>query len=216
VDGQPALQTQVTTSQSNFEFAPIPVLGITYDRLAANLTYMVPTHYDAGIEGLSSIRREEFDASMGYSILPPGESVLLGTLSYKYAKIGRTSPDIDNTTTIDAVLFGLSGSAALTAKLRLIGSFAIGPARQRANTPDGPVKNDASYRVIEVGVAYPLISSPSGYLRSLSLTATYRAQIYTIKGVELRTVTQGGVTSSESRDVTSTTQGPVVGIIASF
>jgi len=218
-NGQGAAQLQVTNRRSDFKFAPIPVAGVRYGRVAANLTYMAPTHYDAGVEGLSSVRREEFDASLGYSILPPADSVLLATVSYKYAKIGPTSPNFDNTATVNAVLFGLSGSAPLTGNLRLIGSFAIGPGRQRTTTPAGEAKNNSVYQVVEVGIAYPLISGSSGPLRSLSLTLTYRAQIYRIKGIDFPTTTlppQNQLISTESRDVTSTTQGPVLGLIASF
>ena len=211
---------QETTRRSNFKFAAIPVLGVSYGRFVSNLTYMAPTYYDAGVEGLSSIRREEFDANFGYSILPPAESVLVGTISYKYAKIDSTTAIIGfhgQPTTINGVLFGLTGSVPIYEKLRLVGSFAIGPAKQRTSTPQGEDRNDGLYRVLELGFSYPLISDPTGYLHSLSLTVTYRAQLYTAKGVQFPTINiNNQIIGTENRDVNTTTQGPVIGLIGSF
>lgn len=200
---------------SSTRAAPIPFLGVRYGNFIGSVSYLTRTAY--GFNGLpNDIRREEFDATLGYYVIPQ----LALSVGYKTAKVDRISTLVSGGSTTDVYLVGASSSVPLegSGRLSLYGNVAYGVGKSRADIPDSN-KVDVSYRIGEVGLSYRLFSAPQGALKHLNLSFGYRAQVATLKNIAFgsyATPTSLVPTSVERRNIQSTTDGFVIGLIGVF
>jgi len=219
------LQDSITNVASKTTFAPIVFAGARYDRFVASGTYTPPTRYDLRDPGVGSVKRDDLDLSVGYLVLP---SVALA-IAYKRVSQDRTSSQPDMRTTAgtrggfvaDGVALGASASVPLAGKFSFYGNVSFGLGKARLDAPDaaGDTRLNVNYRNGEVGLSYMAYEgSRDARLKNVVISAGYRAQVITTKDLGLGTFsvesnTQIGV---QKRDITSTTDGVVLGILAIF
>jgi hypothetical protein len=167
----------------------IPAVSARYDDFFASISAFPSTQFTFN-DG-STGRREEFDANLGYAVLPG----LLLTAGYK--KVSQS--DATSRYRPAGPVIGVSGNAQLSGPWALYGSLGVGWLK----TPSGDaVSFSADYRLAELGVAYTWhTDTPVQYLTA---TGGYRIQIINSKD------------AFESQDGVDTTQGFTVGVIARF
>jgi hypothetical protein len=207
----------VQAVHSSDEVSLIPFLTARFNEYFVSVSAMSRTNYtfhDAATPGgfdVSASRRE-YDVNGGYYMLP-GLAVWLGfkqlTQTYGSDEYRWRGP-----------IVGLIGSAPIAHGLAIYGNAAVG--RMAAQFPAAQVDVSghssfrADYRLGEFGVGYVPPWSPS-FLRSLLVTAGYRAQYVKTKNYALAvTDSAGAAMFNTSANLTDTTQGFVFGIIASF
>jgi len=117
-------------------------------------------------------------------------------------------------------IVGFAGSAPIASGVAIYGNVGVGwmKAKFPASQADvsGNTSFNADYRLGEFGLAY---ASPwtLRWMRTLLVTAGYRAQYVSTKGYGLAvTDTQGVSTFNTSANLKDTTQGLVLSIVASF
>lgn len=215
---QPVIIKDVEQRINSTRIAPIPFLGVRYGNFIASASYLARTGF--GSNGLlpSDVRRDELDLTLGYYVLPQ----LTLSVGYKTAKLDRISPVTDGGSKTDGILVGMSGSVPLdgSTRLSLYGNFAYGLGRAKFDValPNGDTRSNAEYKIGEVGLSYRLFSAPQGALKQLSLSFGYRAQLFTLKSIPFGTYATSALvpTEVERRNVQSTTDGFVVGLIGVF
>lgn len=217
------LQDVVRTSVSATEFVPIPFIAARVDNWLASVYYFPRTEYDSRNNQIGTVERDEFDVTFGYSFVNRTEGSLIASVAYKQAFVSKLVPQLeDSSARIKGVLIGISGSASITEKLRLYGSAAYGFAKQTVAFTglDGGNRYDGSYRVAEVGLTYVAYVGGVGQaLKSVAINGGYRIQNFTTKSVPLFTTTASVspvVLSTEYRDLTTSTDGFVLGVVAAF
>ena len=216
VNGAPALRSEIKQRTSGTEIVPMPTAGITYGPWSLSATYFPKTSYDAG-GGFTDVDRKEYDINLGYAVLPS----LTLSVGYKEAKQSRLSSQISPSgAKVRGVIVGLSGSAQLHNRLSLYGNFAYGWANEKTDFPDarGETKFDGDYQIGELGLSYSL-GSFGQFLQNIVISAGYRFQVFTARGIATATTTAAPpftVLSTDERKVRTYTTGPTVALIAFF
>jgi hypothetical protein len=183
-------------SQVEFETEPVllPLLSLRWGQWLASAAAYQSTDHQAVVNP-SDDRREEFDANIGYAVLP--NAVL--TLGYKRLS---QSAGRENYKLAGPVL-GLSASAPLGGAVSLYGTFALGRLK-----PKGTVDLDADYRLLEAGLAYTL--GLDRWARSLSFTLGWRNQVLISKNA------LSPPRDTVTRDAKDLTEGVTLGAVLSF
>ena len=145
------------------------------------------------------------------------------SVGYKQATQSKLSAQISpSDAKVKGVLLGASASAPLVGKLFLYGNAAYGFAREKTAFLDasGNDSFSGSYRIGEVGVTYPLYDNAQGSgLKNVVVTFGYRAQNFTTKSVALGTFALTApptLIGTQSKDVSTSTDGFILGIVGSF
>lgn len=220
----PVVQSGLATPVSNVAVMPLTVLGLRYRDFTASASIGARTGFSS--EGLvtgDTVHRSEWDLNLSYSILPN----VAASLVYKSGKIdqgattqGASLTGVSGGYKLDGLLVGLSVSAPLTGAMAVYGNVAVGPLRDKVELPILKQTYHGTYRVGEFGLGYRV--SEGTHLmavKSLSLTAGYRIQVVDINSIGTQTystTTPPAVLASQSMRAQSTTQGLVLGVMASF
>jgi hypothetical protein len=178
--------TQVT---ANAKTALIPSVSVRYGAFRGTLSALTSTSYsfDDGTAG----KRSEFDANVGYSVLP-GLAVTLGYKSMTQSgNAGSYRPS--------GPVLGLSASAPIGEGLAIYGSLGLGRLKTRSSDK---IQFKAEYGLTEVGLSYALTTDQPRW----TLTGGYRMQVLRSKDA-LEGSTQDG------RD---NTQGLTLGVLVTF
>src|SRR5206468_2958238 len=107
---------------SKLEVVPIPFIGMRSGNFLGTASYFPRTGYDSQNAMLGTVEREEYDATVGYFVLP----ALVLSLGYKHQSQDKISGQFSNTLRNDALLLGASGNVALTDRLSFYGNAAYG------------------------------------------------------------------------------------------
>jgi hypothetical protein len=213
------LQDAIVKDLSKTELVPIPFIGVRAGKFVGSVSYFPRTRYDSRDPSLGTVDRDEFDVTLGYALAPS----LVLSLAYKHAFDNKLSGQISPSgAKVDGVLLGASGAAPLVGRLSLYGNMAYGFAREKADFSDasGESKYSANYQIGEVGVSYLLYEGAEGQpLKNVLLSFGYRAQGFTVKSVTLGTFGLGAppvLLDTQKKDVRTTTDGFVLGIVGSF
>jgi len=171
------------------------------------------------------VKREDLDFSLGYLVVP----TVAVAVAYKRVTQDKTTGQIDPATgvtrasgfTAQGPGIGASASVPLSGRFSLYGNvaFGIGKARFPGTDAAGQSDADLSYRNGEIGLSYVLVERAAGaLLTSVVISAGYRAQVTTTKGVALGTYSldQTQLFAVQKQDLTSTTDGIVLGFVAIF
>jgi hypothetical protein len=208
--------TVVEQISSNEQLVAIPQASMRYGKWLVSASYFANTTYtlSGGVDPVSgnafsiSAQRQEYDANIGYSILP---SVVL-TAGYKH--ISQAFGANESPYNWSGPTIGLAASAPLSANWALYASAADGFLHLRVDSSladdAGHTSFPANYSLAELGLAYALPSSIAWL--SFSVTAGYRVQIVSTRDYALSTGF-GGYTTTKVHD---TTQGPAVTLVGRF
>jgi hypothetical protein len=166
----------------------LPIVSVRYGKWLASTSAMLSRHFTFP-NGRGT--RKEFDANVGYSVLPG----LAFTLGYKQvsqadgpARYRPRGPTL-----------GATGNASLGGAWSMYGSLGLG----WLETPDGDdIAFDADYQLAELGLAYSLEGNRMP--RRWTFTGGYRYQAMKSKD------------AFESQDGRDTTQGFTIGMMATF
>ena len=183
----------LTQVSADGKLALMPLLSARYGKFLGSLSGFPSTSFsfDDGSRG----EREEFDANVGYYVLP-GLAVTIG-----YKKVSQ-SGDAGRYRPSGPVL-GLSGNAPLDGPWSLYGSLGVGWLK----TPSGDkIDFEADYRLAEVGLGYTL--NTNRWLSAWTFTAGYRMQVMNSK--------DAFPDDNPTQDGLDTTKGFTVGVIATF
>lgn len=176
--------TQISAKE---KVAALPGISVRYGRFLATLGALASTRFT--FDDGSTAKRSEWDASVGYSILPG----LTATLGYKRV----SQSDGTNVYRPAGPVLGLGASAPIGEGLSLYGSVGLG----RLKTPAGDaIDFKANYTLTEVGLSYALNADHPRW----TLTGGYRMQV-------LRSKEAFG--QQDGRD---TTQGFTLGMLVTF
>jgi hypothetical protein len=202
---------------SSDEVSAIPFVTARFNDFFGSLSAMSRTNYvlrDTATPGgfdVSASRRE-FDFNAGYYMLP-GLAITLGfkqlTQTYGSDEYRWRGP-----------ILGVIGSAPVARGLAIYGNAGLGRMTVKFPTTQTDVEGNTSfhadYRLAEFGLAYATPWSPP-FMKSLLITAGYRAQYVKTKNYALAVTDSAGVsTFNTSANLKDTTQGFVFGIIGSF
>jgi hypothetical protein len=212
--------TVIQPVSSNNHVEVIPQASVRYGNWLGSASYLVNTTYfltgaidpESGNSLSVSALRKEFDANLGYYILP---SVAI-TVGYKQITQifgqGSRFPEPFKWT---GPTIGMAGSAVIRPHLSMYGAVGVGFFRLRIDEQlqdaAGDVRFDANYALAELGLAY---SVPTPISRmSFTVTLGYRVQIVTTKNYALSSGFSNGRTYV---DVHDTTQGPVLSMVGRY
>lgn len=165
----------------------MPLLSVRYGDFLGSVSAMPSTRFT--FDDGSSGRRSEFDANVGYAVMPN----LALTLGYK----GVSQSDGTQRYRPRGPVLGASANAPLGGGLSMYGSLGIGWLK----TPSGDVISyRTGYRLAEVGLAYALNADRPRW----TLTGGYRIQVMSSKD------------AFQGQDGRDTTQGFTLGANATF
>lgn len=180
----------------------VPLVSVRYRDFVASFSTATKSKHQFQTPGRTQFyERTEADANFGYYLTPS----LAATLGYKNFKqkssvTGATIFEVAGPTV------GLSGSASLAGAFSMYGALGLGQLSWKG-TDDG----SARYSLSEVGLAYGI---PLGRgLKALSLTAGYRMQVITARGV---TLTDGSFQNPIKQDARDLTQGFTFAVVGVF
>jgi len=189
---------QYESANLNWNF--IPVVSVSKGRWFLAGSYQSPNTFNWDYPPATSFRRHEWDANVGYFIVP-GLAVTLG-----YKDIEYKGPGYDWTSKGPTV--GLAGNAPIQSWIALYGNLAY--SRPKINDRFYFSNSRGYYMLTEFGFAFPL----GGYRNELggaAVTAGYRYQrIGAYPNSPINTFLPG------SRKLYETTQGPVIGLAFRF
>jgi len=185
IEGQPAqAMTEVSAPD---KLVTMPVVGVRYGDFFGSVSAFTSTRFD--FDNGSNGRRSEFDANVGYSVLP-GLGLTLG-----YKSVSQT--DGTQRYRPRGPVLGASANAPLGSGLSMYGSLGVGWLK----TPAGDAINfRTGYRLAEVGLAYAFNTERPRW----TVTGGYRIQVMTSKD------------AFEGQDGRDTTQGFTLGVNATF
>jgi hypothetical protein len=210
--GYPIVRSSVNDVEAGNTQGWIPSFSVRYKDFMLGGSYFAKKSYDfsasanqrlyggtpyGGIVGMRDVKREEFDLTAGYYVLPTLAIIggykevdqWWGGDKYKYS----------------GPIIGVSASAPLTSGFSLYGTVAVGPT-MKLTRPNGGAKSDSDYRLGEVGLAYAFDVGGVAGIKSLIGTMGYRSQVIVTK--------MTGLTSDlKGRD---TTEGLTLGVVAAF
>jgi hypothetical protein len=177
---------QVTASAKT---ALLPSVSVRFGQFRGTLSALTSTSY--GFDDGTTGKRSEFDANVGYSVLPG----LTFTVGYKQmtqsGNSGRYRPS--------GPVLGLSASAPIGEGLAIYGSVGLGRLKTR---PGDAISFKAEYGLTEVGLTYALTTD----LPRWTLTGGYRMQV-------MRSKDALPETGQDGRD---NTQGLTLGVLVTF
>ncbi|MDY0745590.1 hypothetical protein SNE35_13805 [Paucibacter sp. R3-3] len=220
----PVVQSSLATPVSGTTVMPLTVFGLRYGAFTLATTFAPSTGYSSqGLAVGDKIHRKELDVNFAYALSPNFAASLVykhGTIDQGATAEATALTGLKGSYKLDGLLIGLSASSQLQGPLALYGNLAYGPLRETADLGSSKSKYHGSYRVAELGLAYKLDGEQKMLgLSGLSMQFGYRIQVVDINSIELQTLsttTPPTLISSQSVRAQSTTQGPVVGLIASF
>ena len=183
----------LTQVSADNKFVVVPTVSLRYGDFVGSLSAMPSTSFNFANGGAG--KREEFDANLGWSVLPG----LVLTAGYK--KVSQREGNVRYEPA--GPVAGLSGNAPLAGAVSMYGALAFG----RLKTPTGGgaevVKFTADYRLTELGLAYG-VNTGGALPRRWALTAGYRIQV------------MGSKEAFGTQDGRDTTQGLTLGALATF
>lgn len=188
--GDPLIQN----IESSTENALIPSFSMRYRDFMVGGSYMTKTDYDFG-ENFGEVERKEYDIIGGYYVLPT-LAIIAG-----YKKVEQEFAN--GNFKYSGPIVGLSASAPLTGGFSLYGTAASSIGNFKGQFPSGR-KEDSSYRLGEVGVAYAFDVGASLGVKALIATFGYRSQAIVTKNI---------FPGMKGRD---TTEGFALGFAAAF
>jgi hypothetical protein len=194
VDEHTGENVALTQVSADDELAIIPLVSARYRNFMGSITAIPSTEFSFS-DG-STGKREEFDATVGYFVMP-GVALTLGYKKVQQSgNAGRYRPS--------GPMIGIAANAPLRGAWSVYGNLGLG----RLKTPSGDkIDFEMKYRITELGLAYSL--NGERLPRQWTLTAGYRMQVMnSIDGF----VTEAGVT----QDGLDTTQGFTLGLLATF
>jgi hypothetical protein len=180
----------VTQSPAREKIVLVPQLSLRYLDFVGSIS-MYPSTDHTFLDGGQGTRKE-FDANLGYYVLP---NVAL-TLGYKKLEQG----DSNNLYQLSGPVIGISGTAPLGNDFSLYGAFGLG--RLKTTSASTVRFDSANYRLSELGVAYTW--APPSIARALTFTAGYRTQVMSSKDA---------IEGQDGRDLS---QGLALGVVATF
>jgi len=186
---------QYEAANLNWNF--IPVVSVSKGRWFLAGSYQSPNSFNWDFPQ-TSFRRHEWDANVGYFIVP-GLAVTLGYKNINYKGAGGYD------WTSKGLTVGVSGNAPIQSWVALYGNMAY--SRPRINDVVYFNKQNGYYMLTEFGFAFPL-GGFNSELGGAALTAGYRYQ-------RIGAYTNGLIFASP-RKVYETTQGPVIGVAFRF
>ena len=205
-------QGEVVPIDSSTKVSLIPVVNLRFRDFYASFSTLVSTSYTLSGQALNSIdaSRKEFDANVGYYVLP-GLGVSLG---YKSLSQGFPVGDYHWT--------GPTVGATLTAPIQggLAGYGAVGAGFFKLNLPAGDPNSsvnsslNAIYTIGEIGLAYGAAGIPTIAVTSTAFTLGYRFQAVRTKEYKVCATTCTSVNGST--DLSDVTQGPALGFLLRF
>lgn len=167
----------------------MPIVSARYGDFFGSVSAFPSTRFSFADGGSGT--REEFDANLGYTVVPG----LAVTLGYKKISQGGSAGKYRPA----GPVIGVSANAPLAGALSFYGALGVG----RLKTPAGDaIDFDTDYRLTELGLAYTL--NLDGLVRRWTFTGGYRIQVMSSKE------------AFESQDGRDTTQGFTLGAIATF
>jgi opacity protein-like surface antigen len=172
----------------------LPLLSVRYRDLVAAITAYQSTDHDLS-DGTRNAR-SEFDASLGYFVLP-GVAVTLG-----YKKVSQRDLAGQYRYEPAGPVLGLNATAPVGGAFSVYGGLGLGKLKTSSSNDPRDVQFKADYRLTEVGLAYTL--GTERVVKALSFTAGYRTQVLSSKEA---------LGSQDGRDLT---QGLTLGLIATF
>lgn len=214
VPGAELLEAPITSSgKTSF----LPSISLRYGSFVFAGSYHAKTTYSAEIpEGFGTFEfdRREWDASLGYAVLPN----VLVSAGWKAIRIGvDPARNQSATQTIEGPFLGAALSAGLAQNWSLYGSLAYGwPRFERNGVRAG---TGGTYLASEVGIRYALGDwSPS--LRNAGLLFGYRSQSFHFSSVSYSFfgVTPGSqvVFLSDRHDIRQGIDGITLGVAFAF
>jgi len=175
---------QVTASAKT---ALMPSVSVRYGAFRGTISAFNSTRF--AFDDGSSDKRSEFDANVGYSVLP-GLTVTLG-----YKRVSQTGSEGVYRTS--GPVLGVSASAPIGEGLALYGSVGLG----RLKTPAANnISFKTEYGLTEVGLTYALTTDQPRW----TLTGGYRMQVMRSKDA---------LNDQDGRD---NTQGLTLGVLVTF
>jgi hypothetical protein len=187
-DSTPPQNLALTQVSADDKLAVIPMISVRYGNWLGSASGLPSTDFTFPN---GSGTREEFDANIGYFVIPS----LAFTLGYKRV----SQSDGPNRYRPAGPVVGISANAPLGGVWSIYGSLGVGWLK----TPGGDaIDFEADYRLAELGLAYTL--DGNRVPRRWTFTGGYRFQVMTSKDA---------FNSEDGRD---TTQGFTLGVMATF
>lgn len=225
VNPVPIIQQTSVRAISDTAALPQTSLGVRFKNWTLSATVMPETNFTSGGLAINNtIRRNEVDLSVGYAFSP----YIVGSVVYKTGTIDQFATanatrltGIGGSYKVEGLLLGISATAPLQGPLALYGNFGYGPARQTISVSGSSnLEFKGDYQISEVGFAYLLTNDRSilGFT-NVSMQLGYRAQAVSLNDLPYDTFSTGPVPtliSTQYKNVRSTTQGLVFGIVAAF
>ena len=213
--GTPLLQSVLNTNVSQTKVTPIPFFGLKAGNFVLAGSYFVSTSYDSGVSSIGSVDREEYDVSLGYSVIPS----LVLSVGYKHASQNKLTEFSPSGVKIDAGLIGISASLPIAGKFSFYGNVAYGWGRNKYDfsSVSGTSSLSSTYRIGELGGSY--LAYQGSAVKSILVSLGYRAQFLTTKGAPLDTVTftdPPRVVDVQHQNKSSTTDGFIFGLTMVF
>ena len=224
IGGQPA----VAPVDSSTKVSLIPVVNLRFRDFYASFSTLLNTTYTLSgqcnqfstfcIQNPSDASRKEFDANVGYYVLP-GLGVSVG---YKSLSQGFAANQAAGIPSADYRWTGPTIGATLTAPIQggFAGYGALGGGFFKISLPAGDANSavngdlNAIYTVGEIGLAYGAAGIPRIAVTSTAFTLGYRFQDVRTKDYKVRAAT--GTSANGSTDVSDVTQGPALGFLLRF
>ena len=221
----PIIQQTNSRAVSKTTVLPQTSFGVRFQNWTLSTTVMPEANFTSGGLAINdTIRRNELDLSVGYAFSP----YIVGSVVYKTGRIDQVATanatrltGLGGSYKVEGLLLGISATAPLQGPLALYGNFGYGPARQTIFVSgSSDVRFKGGYQISEVGLAYRLTDDRAflGFT-SLSVQLGYRSQTITLNDLNFDTFSTGPVPtliSTQYKNVRSTTQGIVFGIVAAF
>lgn len=187
-DGTPPQNLALTQVSADAEITLMPLISVRYGNWLGSVSGLPSTDF-AFPSGSGT--REEFDANLGYFVMPS----LALTVGYKRV----SQSDGPNRYRPEGPVVGVTANAPLAGVWSMYGSLGVG----WLETPSGDaIDFEADYRLAELGLAYTL--GGNRMPRNWTFTGGYRFQVLTSKDA---------FNSEDGRD---TTQGFTLGVMATF
>ena len=219
----PVAQASLDASSSS-KLMPITAVSATWKDWSISASGSPHTSFSNPDAPDGKISRDEYDFSLAYAVLHPSETRSRLSLLADY-KIGEVKPitgasateilGVQSNVRVSAILLGLSGVSPVAEvggkELLLYGNAALGFGHSHFSTPLIHAIN-TRYSIAEVGLSCPVSDV-------FSVQLGYRTQDFTLRHVPLVTVSTesaGTILSSTTRNAQSSTEGPILGVTASF
>lgn len=212
----PAPLVQQSTSKIELDHAiPLTTFGARIDKWSLSTSIAPSTRFSDSKLHEGSVRRSEYDVSVGYEVATGVNLALI----YKGGRVAARSlvdsvapATLSSDQKLEGLILGVAASRSVAENLAVYGTLAYGPGR--ADLGQFGVKVDIKYTVAELGASYRVPAFPS-----LSVQAGYRYQAVKYEDLPLTTfaLTPAPVEISRANhSPTSRTAGFVLGVSLGF